>query len=60
MPYHIKRRKLFQQDKYVYYRESNRWTEEYGDRKKFKTKKSANELMKNSEEDWKRAEIEKY
>ena len=27
---------------------------------KFRTKKSANELMKNSEEDWKRAEIEKY
>ena len=55
-----KRRKLFQQDKYVYYCESNRWTEEYSDRKKFRTKKSANELMKNSEEDWKRAEIEKY
>ena len=33
---------------------------EYNDRKKFRTKKSANELMKNSEEDWKRAEIEKY
>ena len=51
---------MFQQDKYVYYCESNRWTEEYSDRKKFRTKKSANELMKNSEEDWKRAEIEKY
>jgi len=60
MPYHIKRRKLFQQDKYVYYCKSNRWTEEYSDRKKFRTKKSASELMKNSEEDWKRAEIEKY
>ena len=29
MPYHIKRRKLFQQDKFVYYCETDRWTEEY-------------------------------
>ena len=59
MPYHIKRRKLFQQDKYVYYRESNRWTEDYSDRKKFRTKKSATELIQGPG-NWKRAEIEKY
>tara|TARA_B100001939_G_C16469832_1_gene416718 strand:+ start:337 stop:516 length:180 start_codon:yes stop_codon:yes gene_type:complete len=59
MPYHIKRRKLFQQDKFVYYCETNRWTEEYKNRKKFRTKKSANELMKGPG-DWKRAEVEKY
>lgn len=60
MPYHIKKRKLFQQDKFVYYYETDRWTEDYDSRKKFKTKKSATELMSSSEQNWKTAEIEKY
>ena len=59
MPYHIKKRKLFQQDKYVYYCKTDKWTEEYPDRKKFKTKKSATELMQGPG-NWKHAEIEKY
>ena len=60
MAYHIKKRNLFQQDKYLYYKEENKWTEDYDSRKKFKTKKSATELMSSSEQNWKTAEIEKY